>query len=102
MILIVVTAGMVSTTWVQFIKGSLLVVFCIDPDGDDPAAAVSTVDGGASEPPFADKPAADVLGGRNDACETGGGQASRTCDVQDRATGASTVGAGDGRGRRRS
>ena len=27
-ILIVVTAGMVSTTWVQFIKGSLLVAFC--------------------------------------------------------------------------
>lgn len=27
-ILIVVTAGMVSTTWVQFIKGALLVVFC--------------------------------------------------------------------------
>lgn len=27
-ICIVVTAGMVSTTWVQFIKGSLLVVFC--------------------------------------------------------------------------
>src|SRR5690606_22448769 len=26
-ILIVVTAGMVSTTWVQFIKGSLLIVF---------------------------------------------------------------------------
>lgn len=26
--IIVVTAGMVSTTWVQFIKGSLLVVFC--------------------------------------------------------------------------
>ena len=26
--LIVVTAGMVCTTWVQFIKGSLLVVFC--------------------------------------------------------------------------
>ena len=26
-IFIVVTAGMVSTTWVQFIKGSLLVVF---------------------------------------------------------------------------
>ena len=25
--LIVVTAGMVSTTWVQFLKGSLLVVF---------------------------------------------------------------------------
>lgn len=27
-VLIVVTAGMVSTTWVQFIKGTLLVVFC--------------------------------------------------------------------------
>jgi cation/acetate symporter len=27
-LLIVVTAGMVSTTWVQFIKGSMLVVFC--------------------------------------------------------------------------
>lgn len=27
-IVIVATAGMVSTTWVQFIKGSLLVVFC--------------------------------------------------------------------------
>jgi cation/acetate symporter len=27
-IMIVVTAGMVSTTWVQFIKGALLVVFC--------------------------------------------------------------------------
>ena len=28
-ILIVTTAGMVSTTWVQFIKGSMLVVFCL-------------------------------------------------------------------------
>lgn len=27
--LIVVTAGMVSTTWVQFIKGSMLVLFCM-------------------------------------------------------------------------
>ena len=27
--MIVVTAGMVSTTWVQFIKGSLLVIFCL-------------------------------------------------------------------------
>ncbi|HSI35607.1 MAG TPA: cation acetate symporter [Tepidisphaeraceae bacterium] len=27
-VMIVVTAGMVSTTWVQFIKGSLLVIFC--------------------------------------------------------------------------
>src|SRR6476659_4114260 len=28
-IMIVVTAGIVSTTWVQFIKGSLLVLFCL-------------------------------------------------------------------------
>jgi cation/acetate symporter len=28
-ILIVATAGMVSTTWVQFIKGSMLVIFCL-------------------------------------------------------------------------
>src|SRR5687768_2800026 len=28
-VVIVVTAGMVSTTWVQFIKGSLLVFFCL-------------------------------------------------------------------------
>src|SRR5438105_2884233 len=28
-VLIVVTAGMVSTTWVQFIKGSMLVIFCL-------------------------------------------------------------------------
>ncbi len=27
-LMIVITAGMVSTTWVQFIKGSMLVVFC--------------------------------------------------------------------------
>ena len=27
--LIVTTAGMVSTTWVQFIKGSMLVIFCV-------------------------------------------------------------------------
>jgi len=27
-VLIVVTAGMVSTTWVQFVKGSMLIVFC--------------------------------------------------------------------------
>src|SRR4051812_3144884 len=27
-LIIVVTAGMVSTTWVQFIKGSMLVIFC--------------------------------------------------------------------------
>jgi cation/acetate symporter len=57
---IVVTAGMVSTTLVQFIKGSLLVLFCfvltllilargLVPSGAGPA------------PPFADRPAADVL-----------------------------------------
>ena len=54
-ILIVVTAGMVSTTWVQFIKGSLLVIFCFDPDvmilnrgltgAAERGAVVTTVDG---------------------------------------------------------
>ena len=34
-IFIVVTAGMVSTTWVQFLKGSLLVGFQRCADGDD-------------------------------------------------------------------
>ena len=57
---IVVTAGMVSTTWVQFIKGSLLVLFCF----------VLTililrrgliVNGGAAESPFAARPAAEIL-----------------------------------------
>ncbi len=57
---IVVTAGMVSTTWVQFIKGALLVLFCF----------VLTililrrgliVNGGAAESPFAARPAADIL-----------------------------------------
>jgi cation/acetate symporter len=52
-ILIVVTAGMVSTTWVQFIKGSLLVIFCciltvmilrrgfkVDPESSHPTVIV--------------------------------------------------------------
>ena len=59
-ILIVVTAGMVSTTWVQFIKGSLLVIFCV-------VLTVMilhrglVVDGGAAESPFAARPAAEIL-----------------------------------------
>src|SRR5687768_16655761 len=57
---IVVTAGMVSTTWVQFIKGSLLVLFCL-------LLTIMIlrrgllVDGGATEPPFAARPAAEIL-----------------------------------------
>jgi cation/acetate symporter len=57
---IVVTAGMVSTTWVQFIKGSLLVLFCflltilILRRG-------LVVNGGAAESPFAARPAAEIL-----------------------------------------
>jgi len=64
-ITIVTTAGMVSTTWVQFIKGSLLVVFCFglviavlvrgisvnaptDPAAKPPARAVASLDGGKS------------------------------------------------------
>jgi cation/acetate symporter len=57
---IVVTAGMVSTTWVQFIKGSLLVLFCfvltilILQRG-------LTINGGSEVPPFAARPAAEIL-----------------------------------------
>src|SRR3954462_5263582 len=63
-ILIVVTAGMVSTTWVQFIKGSLLVIFCfiltvmilrrglnVDPDSATAKSVVvdSSVDSSKSD-----------------------------------------------------
>jgi cation/acetate symporter len=57
---IVVTAGMVSTTWVQFIKGSLLVLFCF-------LLTIMilhrglVVNGGAAESPFAARPAAEIL-----------------------------------------
>src|SRR4051812_38428842 len=53
--IIVVTAGMVSTTWVQFIKGSLLVIFCavltvailargfrVDPEAKNATPSVAT------------------------------------------------------------
>ena len=93
-ILIVVTAGMVSTTWVQFIKGSLLVLFCF----------VLTVlilrrglivNGGAAESPFAARPAAEILArpGHRGAAEGRrlGRQAVHA--VQDRASGASRCGA---------
>src|SRR5919112_6661635 len=49
-ILIVVTAGMVSTTWVQFIKGSLLVLFCF-------VLTVLILKRGLSVNPAADAPA---------------------------------------------
>jgi cation/acetate symporter len=57
---IVVTAGMVSTTWVQFIKGSLLVLFCFVLTILILRRGL-TVNGGAAEAPFAAKPAAEVL-----------------------------------------
>lgn len=57
-ILIVVTAGMVSTTWVQFLKGSLLVLFSailtvmilqrgfeVDPETPQPQTVTKTTDG---------------------------------------------------------
>jgi cation/acetate symporter len=85
---IVVTAGMVSTTWVQFIKGSLLVLFCF----------VLTililqrglvVDGGAGQPPFADRPAAEILGQPGvDVLPKAGAWAGKPYTrLQDRATG---------------
>lgn len=49
--LIVVTAGMVSTTWVQFIKGSMLVIFCTILTGLILARGFS-IDPGAGERPF--------------------------------------------------
>ena len=45
--LIVVTAGMVSTTWVQFIKGSLLVLLLHRPGGDDSEPRIQGCGGGA-------------------------------------------------------
>ncbi len=57
-IVIVVTAGMVSTTWVQFLKGSLLVIFSavltvmilqrgfeVDPSTPEPQTVTITTDG---------------------------------------------------------
>jgi cation/acetate symporter len=57
---IVVTAGMVSTTWVQFIKGSLLVLFCLLLTILILGRGL-VVNGGATAAPFADVPAAEVL-----------------------------------------
>jgi cation/acetate symporter len=61
--LIVVTAGMVSTTWVQFIKGGLLVLFCSLLTGLILSRGLSTVDasGGATTAAFRVAPAAEVL-----------------------------------------
>ncbi len=79
-ILIVTTAGMVSTTWVQFIKGSMLVVFCAalviailahgievnaKPLADDPARARFTT-------PKAEKPNAGLVVGLKDGKTTTG------------------------------
>lgn len=62
-ITIVVTAGMVSTTWVQFIKGSMLVVFCAilvvailsrgvqTAPGADQNASAAKLDAGKTTPP---------------------------------------------------
>jgi len=85
---IVVTAGMVSTTWVQFIKGSLLVLFCflltilILQRG-------LRVNGGAGQAPFADAPAAEILGrpGVEVLPKTGAWVGRPYTRIQDRATG---------------
>src|SRR5688572_30308979 len=63
-ILIVVTAGMVSTTWVQFIKGALLVVFCTVLTGmilnRGLSARMPPIDADASKP-FAQVEASEFL-----------------------------------------
>jgi cation/acetate symporter len=56
---IVVTAGMVSTTWVQFIKGSLLVLFCLYLTVLILARGVRGSESAAA--PFARLPASEVL-----------------------------------------
>jgi cation/acetate symporter len=63
-ILIVVTAGMVSTTWVQFIKGSLLVVFCAMLTIAILARGLTTKPGTADQPfrEYKEMPAAEVTG----------------------------------------
>jgi cation/acetate symporter len=85
---IVVTAGMVSTTWVQFIKGSLLVLFCFVLSIMILRRGL-VVDGGAAEPPFANKRASDVLGRPGLAVlpKTGGWAGKPYARLQDRATG---------------
>src|SRR3954468_7242405 len=49
--IIVVTAGMVSTTWVQFIKGSLLVFFCTILTGMVLHRGLTVTPGAATAPP---------------------------------------------------
>jgi cation/acetate symporter len=60
-ILIVVTAGMVSTTWVQFIKGSMLVVFCTILVFMILGRGLTTQPGGANQHDFAILPAAEAV-----------------------------------------
>jgi cation/acetate symporter len=66
-ILIVSTAGMVSTTWVQFIKGSMLVVFCA-------LLTVAILARGLTARPdaFAELPAGEVAAGGTVVEATGG------------------------------
>jgi cation/acetate symporter len=72
---IVVTAGMVSTTWVQFIKGSLLVLFCtlltIAILARGLTVSPYTQEHG-SQHPFAVKPAAEVTAAGAVVPEAGG------------------------------
>jgi cation/acetate symporter len=85
---IVVTAGMVSTTWVQFIKGSLLVLFCFLLTILILRRGLS-VNGGAATAPFADVPAAEVLGrpGVEVLPKTGAWAGKPYTRIQDRSTG---------------
>ncbi len=73
--IIVVTAGMVSTTWVQFIKGSLLVLFCTLLTIAILARGLSTdpyQQEHGSKHSFAIKPAAEVTGAGTVLMEEGG------------------------------
>src|SRR5690606_37456831 len=60
--LIVVTAGMVSTTWVQFIKGTMLVVFCGVLVVMILGRGLTTQPAGESQHDFAILPAEEAIG----------------------------------------
>jgi cation/acetate symporter len=105
--LIVATAGMVSTTWVQFIKGSLLVVFCailtvmilarglaVHPDGitrlsGGEASAVR----GSAEALWSDKPFLGIRDAEHQVTQVWkiDGDALITCRLDGTATDAGTI-----------
>ncbi len=92
-LLIVVTAGMVSTTWVQFIKGSLLVLFCLVLTVLILERGIRTDGGGSTPPAFRDLPREAVLNrpGLAIVPPAGGWEGKPYVRVRDTATGSIEV-----------